>query len=92
MNTYTTPRKKTIANKDKVPLKNCLRGNYLYVKQVRLAEFGVAVFGSGAEFLFDAEELVVLGHAVGTAHGACLNLTGVGSHCDVGNGGVLGLA
>ncbi|CAN4012651.1 tRNA (N6-threonylcarbamoyladenosine(37)-N6)-methyltransferase TrmO, partial [Dysosmobacter welbionis] len=37
-------------------------------------------------------QLVVLGHTVGAAGGAGLDLAGVQGHGDVGNGGVLGLA
>ena len=35
----------------------------------------VTVLCGAAEFLFDANELVVLGHSVGTAHRTCLDLT-----------------
>ena len=44
-----------------------------------------------AQLLLDAEQLVVLGHAVGAAGGAGLDLAGVEGHGDVSNGGVLGL-
>ena len=40
----------------------------------------------------DAKELVVLGHAVGTAHGAGLDLARVEAHGDVGDRAVLRLA
>src|SRR3712207_4062371 len=45
-----------------------------------------------AELLLDADELVVLGQAVGAAEGSGLDLTAVGRHREVGDGGVLGFA
>ena len=45
-----------------------------------------------AESLFDTEQLVVLANTVGAACRAGLDKAGVHSHCEVGNGGVLGLA
>ncbi|SRR6266849_97704 len=48
--------------------------------------------GGGAEFLFDAEELVVFGDAVGAAGGAGLDLACGGSHGEIGDKGVLGFA
>ena len=59
---------------------------------LRLSDALVAVNREAAELFLDAEELVVLGHTVGTAEGAGLNLAAVGGHCDVGDGSVLGLA
>ena len=46
----------------------------------------------GAEFFFDAEKLVVLGDAVGTAGGAGLDLAGGGGDGEVGDEGVFGFA
>lgn len=51
-----------------------------------------AVFGRATELFLDADELVVLSHTVGAAHRTGLNLAGVGSHGNVGNGGILGFA
>src|SRR6266849_10702749 len=48
--------------------------------------------GGGAEFLFDAEELVVFGDAIGAAGGASLDLAGGGGDGEVGDKGVLGFA
>src|SRR5207302_11062875 len=45
-----------------------------------------------AEFLLDAEELVVLRDAVSAAGRAGLDLAGAGGDCEVGYKGVLGLA
>lgn len=45
-----------------------------------------------AQFLFDANQLVVFGHSVSTAQRSRLNLAGVGGYGNVGNGGVLCLA
>src|SRR3954447_7704498 len=50
-----------------------------------------AVDGVFAEQLLDAEELIVFGDAVGAAQGTGLDLASIGSHRDVGNGGVFGL-
>ena len=50
------------------------------------------VVGDVAELLLDAQQLVVLGDAVGAAGGAGLDLAGVGRHGEVGDGRVLGLA
>ena len=49
------------------------------------------VNGTGTQMLFDAEQLVVLGHALGAAGSAGLDLAGVQGHGQIGNGGVLGL-
>ena len=57
----------------------------------RLFELGVTVGGVVAELLLDAEQLVVLGHAVGAAQRTGLDLSAVGGNCDVGDCGVLGL-
>ena len=45
----------------------------------------VSIHGVVAQFFLYADELVVLGHAVGARHAAGLDLPGVGSHGDVGN-------
>ncbi len=50
------------------------------------------VNGAAAQLLLDAQQLVVLGHALGAAGGTGLDLAGVQGHGQVGNGGVLGLA
>src|SRR4051794_22814499 len=50
------------------------------------------VAGGVVELLLDAQQLVVLRHAVGPGRGSGLDLTAVGGHCEVGDGGVLGLA
>ena len=52
----------------------------------------VAVNRLRAQFLFNAQELVVLGDAVGAAHGTGLDLAGVRRDGDVGDRGVLGFA
>jgi hypothetical protein len=48
--------------------------------------------GGVVEQLLDAQQLVVLGHAVGSGRGAGLDLAAVGGHGEVGDRGVLGLA
>jgi len=48
--------------------------------------------GVVAEFLFDAEELVVFGNAVGAAKGAGLDLAGIRRDGDVSDGDIFGLA
>ena len=45
-----------------------------------------------AQHLLDAQELVVLGHAIGARRGAALDLARVGGHGQVGEGGVFCLA
>ena len=50
------------------------------------------VLGLALQLLLDADELVVLGHAVGPAGGAGLDLAGVAGHGQIGDGHVLGLA
>ncbi len=50
------------------------------------------ILGDVAQFLFDAEQLVVLGHAIRAARRAGLDLAGVEGHGDVGDGRVFGLA
>src|SRR5208282_634904 len=47
-----------------------------------------AVHGVLTQQLFDPEQLIVLGHAVGSAERAGFDLAGVGGHGNVGNGGV----
>src|ERR1044071_5084863 len=51
-----------------------------------------AVHGIAAEELFDAEQLIVFGDAVGAAEGPGFDLAGIGGHGDVRDGGVLGFA
>src|SRR5438093_8711763 len=48
--------------------------------------------GGGAEFFLDAEELIVLGDAVGAAGGAGFDLAGSGGDGEIGDEGVLGFA
>ena len=50
------------------------------------------VNSAGTQVLFNAEQLVVLGHALGAAGSAGLDLAGVQSHGQVCNGGIPGLA
>src|SRR5688500_20057866 len=47
---------------------------------------------AGVELFFDAEELVVLGHAVAAAGGAGFDLAGAEADGEVGDGAVFGLA
>ncbi len=51
-----------------------------------------AELGLFAELFFDAEELVVLGDAIGTGGRAGLDLAAVGGNGNVGDGGVFGFA
>src|SRR6187549_3643004 len=51
-----------------------------------------AVDRAGAQLLFDAEELIVLGDTVGAGSGPGLDLASVGRDRDVGDRYVLGLA
>ena len=60
-------------------------------RSAQLFELGVAVGAVVTELLLNADELVVLSHAVGAAERTGLDLSAVGSHCDVGDGSVLGL-
>ena len=48
--------------------------------------------GGGAEFLFDAKELIVLGDAVGAAGGAGIDLAGGGGDGEIGDEGVFSFA
>src|SRR5712664_350922 len=48
--------------------------------------------GGGAQFFFDAEELVVLGDAVGAAGRTGLDLAGGGGHGEIGDESVFGFA
>ena len=57
-----------------------------------LLQLLILVLRCAAELLLDADELVVLGHTVGTRERTRLDLAAVGSHGDVGDGGVLRLA
>ena len=52
----------------------------------------VTINGEITEFLFDAEELVVLSHTVGAAERTGLDLTRVGSHGDVSDGSIFSFA
>src|SRR5690606_38029270 len=55
------------------------------------AELSTTLVGRlAAQLLFNAQQLVVLGDAVGTAQGAGLDLTGGSAYGQVGNGAVLG--
>src|SRR5512142_2865046 len=58
----------------------------------RLERAPAGVAGLGAQLLLDAEQLVVLGDAVGAGGRAGLDLAAVAGHGQVGDGGVLGLA
>src|SRR6185436_19283338 len=50
------------------------------------AEFtATVVLGFAVQLLFDTQQLVVLGNAVGTAQGAGLDLASRGAHGQVGN-------
>ena len=49
------------------------------------------IYGCGTQLFFDAEQLVVFRHTLGSAGSTGLDLTGVLCHCQVGNGGILGL-
>ena len=51
-----------------------------------------AVGRLAVQCLFNAQQLVVLGHAVGTTQGTGLDLTSTGRHRQIGNGGVLSLS
>ena len=64
---------------------------FLNFREIDSAHFA-AVDGVVAEFLFDAEELVVFGDAVGAAEGASLDLARICGHGDVGDGDIFGLA
>jgi hypothetical protein len=58
-----------------------------------LDEGGAAgIAGLAAQLLLDAQQLVVLGHAVAAAQRAGLDLGRGGRHREVGDGGVLGFA
>ena len=56
-----------------------------------LLQLLVTIDSGIAELFLDADELVVLGHTIGAAHRTGLDLTTVGSHGDVGDGGILSL-
>jgi len=53
---------------------------------------GAGVDGVAAEELFDPEQLIVFGHAIGAAERTGFDLTGVGGHRNVADGGVFGFA
>ena len=59
------------------------------IRECGLFQFLVTVSGRIAQFFLDTDQLVVLGNAIRTAHGTSLDLSRVGSHCDVGDGGIL---
>jgi len=48
--------------------------------------------GGRTQFFFDAQQLVVLGDAVGPTRGACFYLPGCGSHGEIGDEGILGFS
>ena len=50
------------------------------------------VNGTCTQILLNAEQLVVLGHALGAAGGTGLDLAGVQGNGQISNGGVFGLA
>ena len=58
----------------------------------RAAIGGAGIDGLAAQFILDAQQLVVLGHALAAAEGAGLDLAGARGHRQVGDGGVLGFA
>ena len=57
-----------------------------------LGLLAVAILGSRAEFLLDAEKLVVLRHTVRTACRTGLDLAGVSCNCDVSDSSVFSFA
>lgn len=63
-----------------------------YVELNRPAEILAGVFGASSEFLFNAEDLVVLGETLGAARSAGLDLTGRQTHDKVSNEGVFSLS
>ena len=56
-----------------------------------LLQLSETILSLCSELLLDADELVVLSHTVGTRERTCLDLTRVGSNCDVSDGSVLSL-
>src|SRR3981189_2691663 len=63
--------------------------SFLAIPNVGLAQGGFAVeAGGGACFLFDAQELIVFGGAVGAAGGAGLDLASGGGDGEIGDEGV----
>ena len=56
-----------------------------------LSEVGSGVFGVGAKFFFNPEELVVLGESLRPAGSSSLDLASAEPHHQVGNEAVLGL-
>ena len=62
------------------------------VRSLSYFEACLRKYGVAAEFLFDAEELVVFGEAVGAGEGAGLDLAHVEGDGDVGDGGVFAFA
>ena len=75
-----------------------LRGNRKESRlQLRRSAFYVegghaGVNGACTQILLNAEQLVVLGNALGAAGGTGLDLAGVQGNGQISNGGVLGLA
>src|SRR4029077_13340909 len=69
-------------------------GTQFYVAKlvVVVQGFEAEINRSGAEFFFDAEELVVLGDAIGAAGGAGLDLANAGGDSKIGDEGVFTLA
>ena len=57
-----------------------------------VAEVLAGIFGSGPEFLLDAEDLVVFGETLRATRGASFDLSGGETHYQVGDEGVLSLA
>lgn len=59
---------------------------------VGLAEVLASILGGGAQFLFDSQDLIVLGQTLRAAWGARLDLAGRQTNHQVGDRRVLGLA
>src|SRR5574340_204111 len=78
------------------PVSPCLRiraTNRVALRSAALAErIASRVARRVAEFFLDAQQLVVLRHAIGTRQRAGLDLARIGGHRQIGNRGVLGLA
>ena len=66
---------------------------YLPVISIQVVEDVFAIENGGIpQHILDAQKLVVFADAVGPAEGAGFDLAGVGSHGQVGDGGVFGFA
>src|SRR5574340_1770407 len=78
------------------PVTPCLRiraTNRVALRSAALAErIASRVARRVAEFFLNAQQLVVLRHAIGTRQRAGLDLHHVGAHRQIGDGGILGLA